>query len=249
MANITPHQHSIIKGSRLPITGRRAVNYKGSPLLSYYPKFPQITPDTVCNIDFSKGVPEDLGHHEFTVVEDGNPIYSPNSKFNGFSSYIPSGASTNLCYIAPHVDFLIDYPMTIEAWIWLDEQGSAVQVIVSAKESGNYQLSIDASGKVLFEVYVDASYVSIASTSDVLTEQWVYVAGSYNGVLLSVHNNLEQTTIAQTGHIQSASTELTFGAMPPQGSFTLPLRGYLGAAHVINRIKTQSEIEKYLIGV
>ncbi len=249
MANITIHQHSIIKGARLPITGRRAVNYQGSPLFSYYPKSLQVGPNTICNIDYSTGIPLDLGPHELTIVEDGTPVYSPNSKFNGFSNYIPVGSTSNLCYIGDIAIFKMDFPMTVEAWVWLDAQGVAVQAIISAKETGNYQLSINASGKVLFEVYINGGYESVASTSTVLTEQWIYMAGSYDGVILSVHNGLEQDTSAQTGHIQTAAIELTFGAMPPQGGFTLPLQGYLGGAQILSRIKTQSEIEKYLIGV
>ena len=249
MANLTPYQHSLIKSARLPITGRKAPNYKGSPLFSYYPQSLQVGPDTVCNLDFSTGIPKDIGDHAFAIVEDGVPVYSPNSKFHGLSLYVPVGSTSNLCYIAEDSQYLLDYPITLEAWIWLDEQGSAIQVIISAKESGNYQLSINASGKIQFEVYINDSYESVASTSTVFTEQWVYAAGSYDGTLLSVHNGLEQDTSVQTGHIQEATTELVFGAMPPLSSFTLPLRGYLGGAQILSRIKTQSEIEKYLIGV
>ena len=167
------------------------------------------------------------------------------------SLYAPAGSDNNQCYLEADSKFQLDYPFTVEAWIWLDTQGSVLQTVISAAEGGpmNYQLQITTTGKVGFVVRVGGSSFEVISTSDVLIKKWVYVAGSYDGVTLSVHNHLEQDTVAQAGHVYLDDAELGLGVLSGHSSYLFPLQGYLGGAHIMKRIKTQSEIEKYLIGV
>lgn len=251
MNNITRYQHSVIRGANFPISGRIAPGYRGSPLLSYSP--PQLKPEskTIFCVDFSDGVPKDLGRFNFMVTESGTPSYKPNSLFNGLSLYIPAGTTTDICYIAADSKFQVSFPISLESWIWLDEVGSAVQTIVSAAESGNYLLEVSSSGYLTFQVRIGASWRSVAATSVIATRAWVYVAGVYDGRNLCVYEGTARYTSAQVGRITIVDQAVAFGAEPvgETPTFADPLRGYIVGVQLLRRAKSQQEVERYLIGV
>ncbi len=254
MANLTPHQHSNMKGAKYGIAGRKSSDYKQSPLLAYSPRvFHTVDTYTVFNVTFERGVSEDLGPHEFTITENGNPQFSPFSPFNGLALSVPTG-STDVPYILSDSKLQRAYPFSIEAWVYLTEAGSNIQRIVSAQGAGsvNYRLHVNATGFLEFEVRIGAGWVTITSTILAKIGSWFYTAGIYEGRNIKLFDGLIEYTAAQAGRVVTGDAAVMFGANAgedPPTTFLNPLRGYLHSAQLISRARTKAETERYLLGV
>jgi len=253
VGNITGFQHSVIRGANFPITGRKATGYKSSPLVSYYPPPLVPTNKTIFCIDFSTGIPDDLGRDDFTITENGNLQFRPYSKFNGVSLYVPTG-STDVPYILSDLRFQRTFPLTLEAWVYLESSAVAAQRIISVEAGANknYRLGVSSSGFLEFEVFIDTAYVAIAATTLAKVGEFFYVAGIYDGGNLKLFDGLTEYSAAQSGKVVTGASAVMFGASPgedPPTTFNNPLRGYLAGAQMLGRTRTRSEVERYLIGV
>lgn len=254
MANLVPNQHATMLGAKYGIAGRKASDYKQSPLLGYAPRVFHTVPSyTIFNVSFETGVPIDSGPHVYTITENGNPQFAPNSPFNGLSTDVPTGSS-DITYILSDSKFQRAFPFTIETWVFLSEAGSSLQRIVSAQGAGsvNYRLYVNASGYLEFAVYISGGWVTITSTILAKVGSWFYTAGIYEGQNIKLFDGPTEYTAAQSGRVVTGAGAVMFGANAgedPPTTFNNPLRGYLHSCQLLSRGRTKAEIERYLYGV
>ena len=198
--NLTRYQHSVVSRAIMPLNKRTDVRYRLSPLLGYSPEIPKIVPTNVFSVNFTNGIPKDFGKFQFDITENNNPVYKNNSPFNGLSLYVSAGSSS-LCYLPYNSSFVVNFPLFIDAWVYIDTvNGSGNQEILSSWEDGNICLQLD-NGYLKGIVTLDGSDISIVSSNVFKERVWTYVSFSYDGKRLVLHENLDEYVLGAYGVI------------------------------------------------
>lgn len=248
--NMTRRQHSIVSGAMMPLNKRNDVRYIKSPLLGHSPDIPNVRPMTVFSINFSSGVPEDRGKFKFGITQNNNPVYKNNSPFNGLSLYVPAN-SNSLCYIPYSNSFIIDYPVFIEAWVYINSvKPSGTNQIISSRESGNLGIGVE-NGYLKGYVSINSSEVSIVSTQAFKERIWTYICLSYDNKRIVLFENINEYIVGAHGSIDLVNNPIVFGGEWTSSAIDTDysLDGYIAYAGMSKRGKILREVERYLVGL
>lgn len=120
--------------------------------------------------------------------------------FNGGKAQVSSNSSLNPSGQA----------LTIEAWVYVDAFTSGQQTVV--KKDNQYILRIEQSTNKM-RMYAHTGSFSSAEDADTFPlDQWVHVAGTYDGTNIKLYiNGTLKATTAKTGNLNTTANPFTIG--------------------------------------
>lgn len=122
----------------------------------------------------------------------GSPLYGQTGKFSTSLQF--NGNSSRYINNGQQISLGITGPITIDAWIYRTMAASAVEGIITKwRETGHkrsYALAVNAINHLAFYLSSDAQNETILTASSTIPlNQWVHVAGVYDGTNMRVFQN------------------------------------------------------------
>jgi len=126
--------------------------------------------------------------------------------FNGTSDFIDFGNGSS---------FNVTTGITVEAWFKKSSSGSTYQGLVDKGRDANlgWSLNIDeTAGKATFKARIGASNSSVVAGTTYPLNQWVHVAGVFNGTQLLIYQNgVLSNTTSITGALSTNAISVRIG--------------------------------------
>lgn len=135
--------------------------------------------------------------------------------------------------------------ITLETWIF-PRTVTTVQDIISKNAATSYNLSINATGKIVFNPKGGGTVIQ--SKQSLRAQKWTHIAATYNGTTTSIYINgvLDTAATAITGAIGTNSDSLFIGSGLVAGVPGNSFNGFIDEVRISNYMKTQDQINKFL---
>ena len=185
------------------------------------------------------GVNDSLGRYNATAINTPLIINGYDGKaraFNGINQWVNvSQTMTQLNGISA---------ATVEAWVNINRSTGIENIFAQDSSGGNRHFHIRMNtGKVEFGVYTGGgnSY-DVQTTSNIPLNQWVHIAGVYNGtgLALFINGNFNNSASA-SGNLDTVTTYATIAAV--DGGTGQYLNGSIDELMIWNETRTQAQIQ------
>lgn len=176
----------------------------------------------------------------------GTPTYSQDGKFN--TSILFNGSDIKYINDGQQTGLDITDSLTLDAWIYRTASSTAEETILGKwKETGNarsYILFVNASNKLEFSLSSNGrsnGEVTLVANSEVLLNQWVHVAGVYDGSNMYVfQNGVLENSVSYSSGIADESSFFGIGGAEGKGGSSVYFNGLIDEARVSNTARWTS---------
>lgn len=143
-----------------------------------------------------------------TSTDAPSSLFGDSLSFDGTDDYASAANSTSLD---------ITGPITVEGWVKLSSFSQQATVAGKWKDTGGtsqrgYLLTVDTTGRPRFYVSTNGGNYYCATGSQLSTNVWYHLAGTWDGTTIKVYVGTSSTSASQIGSIFSNDQPLLIGA-------------------------------------
>jgi len=202
----------------------------------------------VLDMPFSGNTQDNSGNNNNGSINGGVQLTTDRND-NGNSAYSFDGNGDFIQ--VPHSSELNVNRVTISAWIYLDSYKDDQRIVTketgSTKPWSSYTLLMSGSGEkyLQFRIGINGERRTVTSNAQIPLNQWVHVAGTFDGSSLKAYINGQLNSTANySGNIQNTSNPIYIG---DSQFWSRGLDGKIDEVKIYNKALTSGEIANLFV--